>query len=223
MINKTKLRICSMLITALIAVFTLAACSDPIQTNGSVANLAKNWSQSVQLPDEYLITYEAETDDGRLVEVSRGQDSEGTIYFRSGSEQMLFVPDGEGYLQFKADQDGNFIESDTNHYTKKFVNEATNDFMEYANRSAAAESGQAKFIGEKDILGRKTHVYEMTMKMPLFSQTYTFAIDTETGVCLEWQSAGKITDQEPSTKGSFESTAFKLQNVKLPIPESKGE
>ncbi len=204
----------------LAATLSMAGFKQNNNRTGENDMLTEDLLQPAQLPEEYLITYEIESKSGRLIQITRGKDADGRIYFNSPTEELLFVPSGGGYQMYYADIDGNFIDLDQAVYTPKFVEETTQEFLQYAQKSSVRHSGTAKYTGDTQIAGRDCRVYEIRMKLSIFSQRYTFVIDNETGVCVEWKSAANIRGFDLTPGGNFTCIEFRTEDVRLPILDS---
>ncbi len=211
------------LTTGLILITALGAAGfrQITQNTGENIMLINDLLQPFKLPQEYLITYEIESQNGKLIRITRGKDAEGRIYFNSLTEEVLFIPSGRGYQMYYADIDGTFVNLDQTRYTAKFVEETTQDFLHYAQKSAIRHSATAKHIGETQVAERSGKVYEINIKLSIFSQRYTFVIDDETGICLEWKSATNISDHDLTPGGNFTCIEFQTEDIRLPISEIK--
>lgn len=205
---------CLMICFAMVTALALAGCTEG--AGQSTPGLVDNLENAVQLPKEYLITYTVENKNNTISQVTEGQDARCRIYFKSAKKELLFVPVSEGYLLYRPDQSGAFHKTDETVYTQ-YVDDATKEFMDYAKKSTVQHSGAAKYMGEKNIAGRDSKVYEITMKFAIFTQKYTFAVDRETGICLEWRPSSNIDNYKLSSTGAFEIIKFQTENVTLPI------
>lgn len=79
-------------------------------------------------------------------------------------------------------------------------------------------SGDANLIGNTEIAGRSCKTYEVNMSFVNFTQSYEFAVDEETGVCLSWQTKQTISGHHlDSDQISLVCTQFIVDNVKLPL------
>lgn len=188
-----------------------------IKDNGGKSMLVEKMLNSVKLPEQYLITYEIETNAGTLEYITKAKDAEGKIYFKAASQKLLFVPESGGYLLYHINQDGHASKVSETVYTAKYVDDTTKEFLEYARKSAVQYSGTAKYSGDTEILGRKCKLYKINMKLAIFSQEFIFVVDEETGACVEYRSVTNISKHDVPSAGNFRCIEFLTENIKLPI------
>lgn len=173
--------------------------------------------EPVKLPDEYLITYEV-IEDEQIDTVTKGRDQEGRVYFRSGGEELLFVPSANGrYQEYRPDSDGKLSPFGSSLCTESYVETATAEFMEYAQQSTKRFNGIAELSGTQEIVGRLCDLYTFDVTVLNFSNQYSLAIDRETGTCLLWQQVTVVSGHVTSEGGSFACTEFFSTDVELPV------
>ena len=173
----------------------------------------------IDFPKEYLITYEIEDAYGTLHQVSGGKDADGRVYFKRQMEELLFVPTDEGYYQYSIDTDGILTSLDNTVRTREYVEEMTEELFGYARKYTLYQSETASYIDKTQIAGRDCLVYEVNITVAALSQKYTFAVDEETGACMEWKLASKVMDHALPADIGFTCIEFVTTNVKLPIPD----
>ena len=165
---------------ALISVATvLVSCSAP--TPDEVMG-------AVNLPDTYYIEYEVKDKDGVIRTVSKAVDENGSVVFRSGDELLVFIKDGESYTEYSANGNGELTSEVGRKVTEDYVEEATAEFNEYAERSREKLMPTVKVYGETTVADRACTVYSVTVGIKSFNVGYYYYVDDATGVCLGFNS-----------------------------------
>lgn len=203
-------RIFGLLLTAgMICCF--AGCSLDILDN----DIAATVNSSVTMPEQYSITYEIETTEGTIHTVKKALDSDGNIYFKSGSTELLFMKGDKHYTLYEKNADGQFVSSDSAEgYNLTYVEEATSEFSNYAQKSKNQFLPGMNSDGEKEFLGRTCLTYSIHVGAENIGVTYTFLVDEETGICLGWEEAQKVADFDLGADGEiFECTQFITEGV----------
>ena len=173
--------------------------------------------QPAVLPAEYSITYQVAQENGKLTEVTMERDADGYIYFASAAEELLFVPSGAGYLLYRPNLSGVFLQVDDTLYTEDYVEEATAEFQEYVQKSSLRSSQSAEFVEEQVICGRACDLYRIDMTLGAYEQDDLLAIDQETGVCMRWDIESQVDGYELSAEGSFSCVQFETENNELSV------
>lgn len=170
------------------------------------------------LPVQYSITYAVNDGDGIISNVTRAQDADGNIYYQSGGKSTLFLLEDGAYTAYEKKADGLYINNtDGISYTQQYVDEYTNDFLEYANTSNKRHLPTVKPSGETEILGRPAANYDIAIKIINFSQNYSFDIDMETGICLRWEETTMVSGHDlGSDNPTFTCVEFLTEDVTLP-------
>lgn len=125
------------------AVFSVLAVMMMLMSGCSAAGLeqavekAVEINQSVSFPDQYSITYQVLNSDGTITTVSKAKDTSGSIYYRSGEVEKLYVCVSSNHFNlYEKDDSGEFkLVSDWEGYTAVYIREETKPFTEYAETS----------------------------------------------------------------------------------------
>lgn len=193
------------------AALSLAGCSFDFTQKG----IAGTINNSVSLPNQYRITYEVESTDGAIRTVSKSKDSDGNIYFKSGDTELLFIAEGKNYVLYKNEKNGKFSAVDSNAvYNATYVNSATNEFTQYAEKSKEQFNPGMKSNGEQEMLSRTCRVYGVKIGTANTAVTYTLFVDKETGVCLGWKEEKQVAGHDLDADGEmFRCTEFITKEV----------
>ena len=211
-----------------VLLISLAGCS-ALQTDGSTASsslqsetangsteIEVNSSYtSIHFPQQYSITYEIESPEGRIYTIQKTKDGNGNIYFHSDEEELLFLADGDNYILYRSDENGKFSADDPDAlYNDTYVETATEKFMEYAGKSQTQFIPGMESTDEQTISGRDCDVYRIETGAGNFSVTYQFYVDNETGICLGWEEGKEISGYELEADGEvFRCTEFLTENI----------
>ena len=206
------------------AVFSVLAVMMMLMSGCSAAGLertvekAVEINQSVSFPDQYSITYQVLNSDGTITTVSKAKDTSGSIYYRSGETEKLYVCVSSNHFNlYEKDDSGEFkLVSDWEGYTSVYIREETKPFTEYAETSKKKNLPTVRNTGESEIAGRTCNSYEIKTGVGNFVVTYTFQVDQETGICLGWQESSMVGKISTGDASSFTCVDFQTENIILP-------
>ena len=140
-----------------------------------VVDFAKQIIDSVAYPDQYLIEYQVTNEDGTVTSISKGVDANGNRYYKDSSAEYLFIKNEKIYDEYKY-IDGTWTKTG-NSYTETKVNELTNSFNTYAEKSREQFNGQYEKGEEKTHLEKLCTEYTLTLKIGNFEQTYKMIVE----------------------------------------------
>lgn len=169
------------------------------------------------LPEEFYITYEVETDEGTIETWSLARDLNGSVYYDAPGKAALFVKQDSGYVMYQENEDGELTAEEDRKYQDSYVADYVEDIMEYVEQGNIAVSGTISQTGTCEIAGRECNSYSISLNIGNFTQTFDFASDKATGVCLKWENSKNISGVELSGDGSFVCTRFETSGVSLEI------
>lgn len=192
-----------------VAMFSFGGCS--VSEN----DIAETVNNSVMIPEQYSIAYEIESANGITHTVKKVKNSEGNIYFQSGNEEILFIAENDHYVLYEKDAEGHFTASDNSSmYNDTYVNAETVEFLKYAEQSKDQFIPGIECNGEKEILGRDCLSYSVKIGTNNTAVTYSFLVDQETGICMEWREEKQIGGIEKSADSDlFTCTGFVTENI----------
>lgn len=199
-----------------VALLGLAGCGADFWDN----SIAQTVESSVALPEQYSITYEVETAVGEVHTVSKIQDGDGNIYFRSGDEEHLFIKDGDLYALYEKDSAGEYVARGMQAaYNKTYVDSVSAEFLTYAERSKQQFMPGMEASGEEEVLSRNCLVYGVTVGAESTGVTYSFFVDKETGICMGWDESKRVSGQNLGADGEvFICTEFNTEDI-APLTE----
>jgi len=185
-----------------------------IATTACLFTGCKNFTEeiinAVQYPNEYLSEYEIVTKENTVVSIAKGKDCEGNYYYDDGENSYLYLLDGENYA-ISVKTDGEWTATGEK-VTEKYVDEKTEPFKAYAEKSREKFNGSFKETQKSSYLSRSCIDYELTINLWLFKQSYLLCIDETTGICLSFTGTattfGSVTD-----KTGFKCLTFQTENV----------
>lgn len=211
-------------IVAVILTVVLAGCGRLVTPDSVVAaktentTVFSNTAGAVMLPEHYLISYNIESPEGVITALRKGVDTAGNVYFSCDGNETLFTYSDEKYTRYETEVKQG---SSSTAYTNAYVEQETAIFMEYAEKSKLLLSGAAIQTGKTEVAGRSCESYQISVTVANFTQSYEFAIDVETGICLSWQADKTISGYHvDSDESSFVCTEFIIDDVKLPLINS---
>lgn len=172
-----------------------------------------------ELPDEYSLTYQIVKEDDTLEEITLMRDEQGTIYYKTSEKEMVFIPDGEGYLKREKGEDGTFSKADDTVYTEDYMKDETSEIQECINKSNLMYSSSAEQLDDEVFLGRKCNVYEIDMVIGEYEQKDILTVDKETGICMAWGVNGSLDGYDLEESGSFTCTEFSTKNVQIVVTD----
>ncbi|MBQ8849200.1 MAG: hypothetical protein IJ011_02565 [Clostridia bacterium] len=144
---------------------------------------------TVKFPESYSISYEVKDADGIIRTLSKTVDAEGNVHFVSGEYEIKFICDGENYTEYTKDENGEFISVSGTKVNKEYVEAATAEFHTYAEESLKQHLPTAEEIEGENRLGRECRVFEVVVGIKSFNTTYLYYVDSETGICLGFESS----------------------------------
>lgn len=166
-----------------------------------------------RLPEQYFISYEVAKENGVVETISKAVDAEGNVYYKDG-EEYLFIKDGNNYVLYQW-ENGEPTEQKDKKYQSGYIDELTEDFDEYVQKSNLNTGGISEYIGEGVVAGRNCNLYSISVKVINFEQKYQFAVDQETYACLEWESEKNISGYEEAGDESFCCVRFDTEQMNL--------
>lgn len=214
-----KKTVITLLITTLFAI-CLTGCSFisvRVQEGGSAVDSGENSNEMVlytaKLPEQYFISYEVTGEDGVVETVSKAMDLQGNIYYKKDGE-YLFIRDGNSYVLYQW-EDGAPVEQQDKKYQSSYIEELTKEFDEYVKKANLNTGGITEHTGEGMICDRNCNLYTFTLNVINFEQKYQFAVDQETGVCMEWESEKNISGYVEHGDGGFRCVRFDTEQEDL--------
>lgn len=168
-----------------------------------------------RLPEEFYLIYEVETDEGTIETYSLAKDLDGNIYYKDPDKEGLFVKEGSAYLLYQKDEMGQMSVSEQRKYQESYVEDYTENIMEYVDQGNIAVSGNALYEGTCEVAGRNCNEYSITLDIGNFTQEFAFASDNATGVCLKWENNKNISGFDVSEGGSFYCTRYETSGISL--------
>ena len=201
---KKVISISAVCLVVLMGVFCLASCG--------ALDFAKQIRESVAYPSEYLIEYQITNEDGTVTSISKGVDAYGNCYYKDSSAEYIFVKKNVAYEEYQC-IDGTWIKTG-NQYTEAKVNELTENFDTYAEKSREKFNGQYQELGQKTHLGKVCTEYTLKLKIGTFEQTYDMLIENETGICLKYSGISTVSSFETQKVG-FECVKFETKDLNL--------
>ena len=195
------------------AAVSIAGCSTFDFSN--TKNVTQKIDEAVQMPERYRISYEVENPDGEIYTVTKSKDSEGNVYFSSVDSELLFIKDGSLYSLYEKNEDGAFVTSNSKAaFNETYVNNATQEFTQYAEKSKDTFIPGMESSGETEVLGRTCNVYGTKIGTDNTAVEFSFLVDKETGICLGFSEDKKALGQDLETDtGIFTCTEFITDNV----------
>lgn len=184
-------------------------------TNMSTSEVPENIPKTAMMPEQYSITYEIESAEGVIHTIQKAKDADGNIYFHSSEEEMLFLADGNNYILYQPDENGNFSTRDPDTlYNATYVENVTEKFMEYAEKSEDRFVPGMESAGEQTVSGRECAVYTVETGVANFSVTYQLYVDKETGICLGWEEGKAVSGYDLEADDEvFRCTEFLTENI----------
>lgn len=169
---------------------------------------------SVNYPDSYSLTYEVTTAEGSIYTLTKTIDKNGNVYIKTEDKEQLYLNDNGKYTLYEKNEDGEFVTTDDQKYTKKSVEEATSAIDQYAKESQNKLMPTAKNAGEGEVAGRTCDVYKLGVGGDNNGAYYYYFVDTETGICLGVEVQQTALGQELDYDGeSFVCTELITENV----------
>ena len=191
-------------------VFSLCACS--LQTLPE--NLTQRILDSVERPPQYSISYEVTSENGEITDVQKIVDENGNIYFRNGSEELLFIREGNQFTLYTPNDSGAFTVQNDTKYTPAYVDTATASFDTYANFSRKQFTPGMQSDREQIIAGRSSQAYSISIGAAGTGVQYILQVDKETGVCLGWQEEKQVMGHSIQADGeTFICTEFLTEQI----------
>ena len=177
---------------------------------------AEEMIDSVKLPETYSITYEVKNKDGEITTVSKTRDENGNVYFRSGDTELLFIKDGNAFVEYTKNAEGELVCDSNKKVDGDYVDNATVEFLEYAEQSRNRFMPTAKESGTQTIANRPADRYTVKVGISAFNVSYNYYVDTETGVCLGYDTqmvlAGISVDTDDTV---FTCTEFITDGIEI--------
>lgn len=195
-------KIISISVVCIMVVMCFASCG--------LTNLANQIINSVSYQGEYLIEYQISNDDGTVTSISKGVDQFGNVYYKDENGEFLFVKNNVAYDEYKS-QYGAF-EKTGNSYTEKKVNELTEKFDTYAEKSREKFNGKYEKGDQVEYQGKLCTEYTLKLNIVFYTQTYTMLVEEETGICLNYYGTSKVFFFETGKSG-FECVKYETENL----------
>lgn len=198
-------RIISIIISSILAVtaLTLSSC-----------NTLTELKDAVTYPESYSITYEVTSAEGIINTVTKTVDEQGNVYIRTSDKEQLYLVENDSYTLYEKNEEGTFKAVGNEKYTKKSVNEATDQISAYAEESKKQFMPTAKKEGDKELAGRSCHVFGLGVGNEDNGAYYYYYVDSETGICLGMEVRQTALGQELEYTGeSFVCTEFVTESI----------
>ncbi|MBQ8345506.1 MAG: hypothetical protein IJY42_04475 [Clostridia bacterium] len=212
MVSKKFVRLC------------LSICLLATLLTGCTLPTADGINSTVTLPSVYRITYEVKASDGVIHTVSRAQDANGNLYFRSGVTELLFLKDGNDFVLYEKDENGAFTTKEGIKVDQEYAKEATEEFFTYAEQSKKKYLPGIKETGEATVLNRTCKVFEVSVGIESHRVSYSYYVDTETGVCLGFDSSMILANISLDTNDTvFTCTEFATECADLATLRSEAQ
>lgn len=167
----------------------------------------------ISFPEEYLISYDVSLEDGTIITITKGRDSQGNIYYRDADTEAVFVKSGTAYQFYTMNEDGELQEEKSSKYKEEYVEKATKDFLDCAKQNSIMASGSAKDEGTIVVAERDCNYYSVSVGFANFMQTYEYAFDQKTGICLAKAEQKAISGHTSENNEGFVCTEFKTTDV----------
>ncbi len=194
----------------------LAACS-VLVTSG--CGILSDMNNTVEYPDAYSITYEVTNMDGVVTTLSKTVDKDGNVYVKAADLECLYIKEGNSYQLYEKEENGTFVSSGDERYTRKAVDSATSQIDEYAKESLKQFMPTAKKEGKQEVAGRSCQVYKLGVGGENNSAYYYYFVDEATGICLGVNVRYTALGQEvANSENTFICTNFETENVQ-PLAE----
>ncbi|MCC2817196.1 hypothetical protein LK537_07835 [Lachnoclostridium pacaense] len=172
----------------------------------------------VSFPKEYLISYDVSLDDGTVITITKGRDAQGNIYYRDADTEAVYVKSGTAYQLYTMNEDGELQEEKSSKYKAEYVEKATKEFLDCAKQNSIMASGSAKDEGTIVVAERDCNYYSVSVGFANFVQTYEYAFDQETGICLAKTEQKSISGHTLENNEGFYCVEFKTSDVKFELP-----
>lgn len=204
-------------VLAAVALACFAGCNLQLPSVQDVKGL-------VIYPEQYSITYEIEAKDGTVTALCKTVDAQGNVYYQNGATEQLYLKNGDQYVLYQKDQNGEFVALPGSSYVKTYVDEQTKQFSEYAEMSRNQLMPTAKKQGEQEVLGRACDVYVITVGGDKTGVKYSYYVDRATGICLGYESGMSAVGFDLGADGEiFRCTGFVTEGVPDLAELVKGE
>ena len=109
-------------------------------------------------------------------------------------------------------EDGELQEEKSSKYKAEYVEKTTKDFLDCAKQNSIMAAGSAKDEGTIVVADRDCNYYSVSAGFANFLQTYEYAFDQKTGICL-----AKTEQKSISGYTSESNKGFFLWNLKQPM------
>lgn len=210
------------MVTICLAAMVMTGCgstqegSGRILENSLAAVSIETWEAMagmISFPEEYLISYDVSLEDGTIITITKGRDAQGNIYYRDADTEAVFVKSGTAYQFYTMNKDGELQEEKSSKYKEEYVEKATKDFLDCAKQNSIMASGSAKDEGTIVIAERECNYYSVSVGFANFVQTYEYAFDQKTGICLAKAEQKSISGHTSENNEGFVCTEFKTTDV----------
>lgn len=172
----------------------------------------------VTFPTEYMISYDVACEDGSIITIARGRDLAGNIYYKDAEVEEVFVKSGMNYNLYTKDESGTFTEERNTKYRDEYIDKATKEFLECAKQNSVMAASSAKNEGNITIAERNCNYYSIRVGFANFVQSYEYAFDEETGICLAKTEQKEISGHIQEGDSGFTCIEFQTSNVKFDLP-----
>jgi len=173
----------------------------------------------VSFPEEYLISYDVSMDDGTIITITKGRDAQGNIYYRDADTEAVFVKSGTAYQLYTMNEGGELQEEKSSKYKAEYVEKATKDFLDCAKQNSIMAAGSAKDEGTIVVADRECNYYSVSVGFANFLQTYEYAFDQKTGICLAKTAQKSISGHTSENNKGFVCVEFKTADVSFELPQ----
>ncbi len=169
---------------------------------------------AVEYPSVYTLSYVVTTSDGSIYTVTKTVDNNGSVYYKDLDTEKLYINDNGSYTLYERNEEGTFVASGEEKYTKKVVDEETSGISEFAEASKMKLMPTAKNEGMETVVGRSCDVYKLGVGNDDNGAYYYYYVDAETGICLQLEARHSALGQDVTVDSdTFICTEFITENV----------
>lgn len=173
----------------------------------------------VSFPSEYMISYDVALEDGSIITISEAKDAAGNVYYQNGDMEAVFVKSGSSYSFYVRDENGVLSEEKNSKYKAEYVEKFTKEFLECAQQNSIMAAGSAKNEGTITITDRTCNYYSVRVGFANFVQSYEYAFDSETGICLAITDQKAISGYVQEGESGFTCVKFQTSEVIFELPD----
>lgn len=172
----SMLLLCSMAFSACAEEGQLPA--EPTEVPASQTDMVVE-APSIHLPDSYAITFAVSNNDGTINFIKKTMDAENNLLIEEAKSTTLYLYD-QGYYRLVGDLENKL-------YTPKHANNSAEKWNDCADKTWIWKHANPTLIGSTTIADRACEEYQVELNIGIYKRVATFAIDKETGLCLQYQ------------------------------------